>query len=127
MGSLQLLYHKTHNEKKTMTHQPPSNEAVEAAIKWLQGHTKTVTGEQLEMLHNYYGKPSMGASWNAARILAAEVERLRAQADERETKLAKALARVLDDWKEGYKHTETPDVYADALSALDQHILAWKL
>jgi hypothetical protein len=60
---------------------PPSPEAVEAAMQWLNGNTKAVTGEKLEMLHHYYGKPSMGASWNAARILAAEVERLRAQAD----------------------------------------------
>lgn len=57
---------------------PPSTEAVEAAIVWIRGGISGISAEQMRLLHGDTHN-SMGSSWNASRILAAEVERLRVE------------------------------------------------
>jgi len=74
----------------------PTPEAVEAAMKWIEAGTQAVTGQQLTLLHEYFGEPSMGASWNAERILAAEVERLRGELETRHKEYSKALNKRVD-------------------------------
>lgn len=77
-----------------MTTPTPTPEAVEAAIIWTKGGLAEMSQHKLRLLHEYNGQPSMGASWNAMQILAAEVERLRGELERAEQKIeADRIAR----------------------------------